>query len=80
MLIPWEFLRLPNSAGGKRQVTKQLEELEANPAGAAIVYEVTLLDSWLDDADAGYYTDESFDPDEIQAIVKKAELIGSGLK
>ena len=35
--------------------------------------------AWTDDADSGYYADESFSGDEIQVIVGKAEKIGRGL-
>ena len=45
----------------------------------AQVYDVAVLAAWTDDADAGYYADESFSGDEIQVIVGKAEKIGRGL-
>jgi len=38
-----------------------------------------VLAAWTDDADAGYYADESFSGDEMQIIVGKAEKIGRGL-
>ena len=45
----------------------------------AQVYDVAVLAAWTDDADAGYYADESFSGDEMQIIVGKAEKIGRGL-
>ena len=69
---------MPESAGGRRTLDKALDDM-AGEAGAAVVYDVAVLAAWTDDADAGYYADESFSGDEIQVIVGKAEKIGRGL-
>merc|ERR1719163_561328 len=69
---------MPESAGGRRTLDKALDDMAGKP-GAAVVYDVAVLAAWTDDADAGYYADESFSGDEIQVIVGKAEKIGRGL-
>ena len=69
---------MPESAGGRRTLDKALDDMAGKP-GAAVVYDVAVLSAWTDDADAGYYADESFSGDEIQVIVGKAEKIGRGL-
>ena len=69
---------MPESAGGRRTLDKALDEMAGKP-GAAVVYDVAVLSAWTDDADAGYYADESFSGDEMQIIVGKAEKIGRGL-
>ena len=68
---------MPESAGGRRTLDKALDDMAGKP-GAAVVYDVAVLSAWTDDADAGYYADESFSGDEMQIIVGKAEKIGGG--
>ena len=71
---------MPTGAGERRKLDKLLDALALEGPGTAIVYDVGLLDAWDDDADAGFYKDNSFSGKEIAYIVEQAQGIADRLK
>jgi len=69
---------MPESAQGRRVLDRAIGAMEGKQ-GSAVVYDVAVLEAWTDDADMGYYQDESFSGDEVRIIVEKAQKIGRGL-
>lgn len=69
---------MPESAQGRRVLDRAIGAMEGKQ-GSAVVYDVAVLEAWTDDADMGYYQDESFSGDELRIIVEKAQKIGRGL-
>lgn len=70
---------LPSSARARGGLDVALGELEAAGVGD-VVFDVTLLDAWEDEADQGYYRDSSFSDEELRDIKARADAIGKGLK
>ena len=54
--------------------TERSVPAQAATAGSAVVFDVTLLDAWVDDADAGYYEDSSFSVDALRSRAGAEEL------
>lgn len=50
------------------------------PENTAIVFDVGLLDAWDDDADQGFYKDNSFSGKDLTFIAEKANSIAERLK
>ena len=71
---------LPEGAGQRRRLDRQLTDLEKSPENTAIVFDVGLLDAWDDDADQGFYKDNSFSGKDLTFIAEKANSIAERLK
>mmetsp|Transcript_5184 Transcript_5184/g.7291 ORF Transcript_5184/g.7291 Transcript_5184/m.7291 type:complete len:213 (+) Transcript_5184:44-682(+) len=65
---------LPESAATRRTFNKALSKLDAT-----VVFDVALLDAFDDDADLGYYVDNSFTGKQLAGIIEKSQRVANSL-
>ncbi|CAM9721529.1 unnamed protein product, partial [Phaeothamnion confervicola] len=69
----------PASPWSRRNLNGMLEKLASRPGSGELVVDVELLTTIDDDADQGYYGDDSLTLEELQEVMRKEEGREAGL-
>ena len=67
---------LPDSPWNRNQLNRLLDQMVVM-AGGTVIYEVTLKQVIEDEADQGYYTDDSLTPEDFETLRENLRIQGN---